>query len=69
MAYAPYNASHGAYDQETEYMWGVCNTPLPYQQERGTQKQIMPPKGWTDIAPIHRSLRLLIITSNHYGNS
>ena len=50
-------------------MWGVCNTPLPYQQERGTQKQIMPPKGWTDIAPIHRSLRLLIITSNHYGNS
>ena len=50
-------------------LWGVCNTPLPYQQERGTQKQIMPPKGWTDIAPIHRSLRLLIITSNHYGNS
>ena len=24
----------GAYDQETGYMWGVCNTPLPYRQER-----------------------------------
>ena len=36
---APYNASQGACDQETGYMWGVCNTPLPYRQERGTQKQ------------------------------
>ncbi len=52
MAYAPYNASHGTYDQETRYMWGVCDTPLPYRQERGrTQKQKIPPKEWTDIAP------------------
>ena len=40
MAYAPYNASHGAYDQETRYMWGVCDTPLPYRQERqGTKAE------------------------------
>ena len=40
MAYAPYNASHGVYDQETGYMWGVCHTPLPYRQERqGTKAE------------------------------
>ena len=40
MRYAPYNASHGAYDQETEHMWGVCDTPLPYRQERqGTKAE------------------------------
>ena len=44
-------------------MWGVCDTPLPYRQERGRHKsRKIPPKEWTDIAPF-------IITSNHYGNS
>mgnify|MGYP001692833511 CR=1 FL=1 len=28
----------GAYDQETRYMWGVCDTPLPYRQERQDTK-------------------------------
>lgn len=42
----------------------------PYPTGRGGHKsRKIPPKEWTDIASIHGSLRLLIITSNHYGNS
>ena len=58
----PLKRPQRTYDQEAGHMWGVCNTPLPYRQERGTQKQKIPPRGWTDIDPF-------IITSNHYGNS
>ena len=40
-------------------MWGVCNTPLPYRQERqGTKAE----KNELTSHPF-------IFTSNHYGNS
>ena len=52
---------------------GTCGAyairPYPTGRRGRAQKQKIPLRGWTDIAPIHGSLRPLIITSNHYGNS
>ena len=45
---------------------GTCGAyairPYPTGRRGRTQKQKIPLRGWTDIAPF-------IITSNHYGNS
>ena len=44
-------------------MWGVCDTPLPYRQERqGTKAEKYHSEDGLTSPPF-------IITSNHYGNS